>query len=291
MDFLEAYRQFFRLLYHFALVIPKLYVSAIEVGFPFLEKIVQVADFHGCSHVARTHVERILTQRCYEETIAKVWRNQGRDLLYIAIKTRSMWLFREIVCRMIGDPLESGVAILNEFADAGIEELMLEKRNQLLEQINRVDHCLFTMDYSNSRATSKPLHETYATAVFREWVATQLREFGRSEFRGHYHKYRSLKDEKDRTLANRGRHAPSGTWEIYQKFLSDFGNPKVDQKMFTFFFETLLRKAEDIYAPILKDVVKAPPKPSTLPSNEVVHYGGLLCTDITDDDYPWDDLS
>ena len=97
----EAHRQFLKLMFHHPVTIND---SEEKPAVWSLKRLLFIAGtYHSLAvvdSVVKTYVKNLKTSR----ELALLCTRHPRDLLNLAIKLRRKWLFKEVVCRLIGDP-------------------------------------------------------------------------------------------------------------------------------------------------------------------------------------------
>ncbi|MCJ1449778.1 hypothetical protein MMC28_000106 [Mycoblastus sanguinarius] len=225
-------------------------------------------------------VENLFARR-FQAEIAGPCRDRYKELLYISTKIRSRWLFKEIACRMIGDPSQDDTSILSDFYDLEVQELILEKRENLSRRMKNTDHELLRL--KPPKKTSRVQRATtiaYATAAFRDDINKHLDTYHKCGLRKYYQKYRTMKDHILRVPNHFEYSNPR-----FERFQRDFSSPDVSQSDFEAAYRCLQLRASKLVDPLLKSAVEEPVKKF----KKNWYDRGLLSMSITENEIPWKD--
>lgn len=77
--------------------------------------------------------------RYHSSNIERFSNTSYEELLNIAIKIRSHWLLKEIMCRIIADPQWEDPDLKRDFSDSDAGELLLCKRAELRDMLKTID--------------------------------------------------------------------------------------------------------------------------------------------------------
>lgn len=244
-----------------------------------VRRLLFVADtYHSLAvvlSVVETYVKNLKTSR----ELALLCAKHPRDLLDLAIKLRRKWLFKEVVCRLIGDPTRDDEEIGRIFKGYESRDLILEKREELRALMKKVDEELLTMTPSPPFFTrSNNWAKILGVARFRDLMINRMSTWRQEKsWREYPSKYREI------LKMYRSKTRPS-TREI--SFFNDIEHHhSLLDKLVTnvnSVHETCLLKATRIIEPLWETFVKTDVREE--PENLNRRF---TCISVGDDDLPW----
>ena len=276
----EAHRRYLELMHHIPLVIDSRDFHYVVKS---IHTLVCVADAYDSLSVISTPIESflILHHRLdIGEPFERFSDVNYKELLIIAMKIRSRWLLKEIVCRLIADPLWEDDDIERDFSSSGAGELLLDKRAELRNMLKDIDQRVMLIQQPRKTRT---MHDdrtlAFATAAFRNEISRLFNSHRKGDWVSYARKYRLL---KERLLQNIGSGWPN-SW--IDRLYSKFGRPAaLSREEFVTVIRSLQTRTAEIIEPLFDCVVQ---RPSVKPSRRNASCEGFLCINVTDDDIPW----
>jgi len=287
---ISAHRTLFRLMFHVPLDVPS---DDFQTAINLVFDLVMIGDAYDCLDLLTCHIENHFA-RCYETNIAELSQNNYQNLLYIATKIHSKWLFRQIVCRIIPDPRDQ-IPIskyFSEFDMDAVSSLVTDKRDELSASMENIDRRLMMLTppkgtvFVRDRPTKNCVIAAFRNSLYEHLHSYDPKVSPRNAtMRSSYKKYKTLKDSLltcSRCFTYKGRRTNWSETPHYDKFKYQFGHPNVKSSEFERAFHLLQNRAMDIINPLLKDVVNPP-----LRKFKDRYDRSLLCIDITESELPW----
>lgn len=273
---IEAHRQYLNLVHHTPLAIES---SKFKYVVDSIHHLVCVADAYDSLSVVSMPVENFLI-RHHRSDIKRLCNVDCKKLLNIVMKIRSGWLLKEIVCRIIGDPLWGDQDIERKFGNSDAAELLRSKRAELRDMLSHIDQrVLLLPQLPQAKKTVRVRDQrtiSLATAAFRNEINHVFNSHRKDDWASYARKYRLL---KQRTLSDIGWQYPRQRW--FDRLYSKFGAPsKISREGFAIVFQSLQKRTAEIIQPLFDCVVKPP-------SVKEASCRGFLCINVTDDDLPW----
>lgn len=170
--------------------------------------LVRVADAYDTLKLLTIPIENVFA-RYYKGDITTMYKDHYQELVFVATKINTKWLFREVVCRIIPDPSERREEFegFSEFVDREISSLVTQKRNQLISLMYEVDHKLMMLrpPKRNVNVRSRTTINA-ATAAFRSMIYKHFQTHS-PDFSYFNYELRSLQEIPDFTGFGEGRPA------------------------------------------------------------------------------------
>ena len=260
--------------------------SNFENAVKSIHTLVRIADAYDSLTVVSMPVDNFLI-RNYGLNIERLSNSMCKELLEIAMKICSRWLFKEIGCRIIADPRWDDHDIECNLYSSGASDLLLNKRAELRDLLKDIDQRVVLIQQPKS-TKRMPDERTiaFATAAFRNEISKLFNSYRKGDWISYARKFRLL---KERLLWN----IDSKRQPLYQynsdtridRLYDKFGKPaKLDKGEFEIVFHSLQNRTAEIIEPLFNCVVK---QPSAKLTKRDASYQGFLCIDLTDDDMPW----
>lgn len=273
---IEAHRQYLKLIHHIPLVIDS---SDFQYVVHSIHALVCVADAYDSLSVISTPVESLLILH-HRSDIERFSDINYKELLIIAMKIRSRWLLKEIVCRLIADPLWEDDDIERDFSSSGAGELLLNKRAELRNMLKDIDQRVILIQQpKQSRKMPDDRTIAFATAAFRNEISRLFNSHRKGNWVSYARKFRLL---KERLLQNIGS-GWRNSW--FDRLYDKFGKPaNLHREDFETVIRSLQTRTAEIIKPLFDCVVE---QPSVKLSRRNASYQGFLCINVNDDDMPW----
>ena len=280
-----AHRQFFRVLFHQPLSDSNLLSGSLLDS---LRHLVSVADAYQSLHVVAVPIDHHMVVHVLPD-IAQFYFKKPQELLYLAIRLKCKWLFREVVCRLIGDPTKDAEKIMQMFSIYGTASLIVQKRGLLLHSMNDVIVQILSLTTSDLPEVYKRYSHRVlfiGMAQFKEDMVEHLS--GWKESAWSYYALRFHPIDSDR------KHLPCPKW--YRTTLRSLGlaeSQDVEQisKDLDVVYTSLSERAMEKIAPLFVSVVSKPVRKGdnqpTAGDTSNPETEGFTYIDITDSDLPW----
>lgn len=186
-----AHEQLFRLLYHAPSTIS---TQAFTIARRPIEDLYAIADMYGCTALVATHMGKHL--QCFKNDIdlLRSCIDDIPSILDFSMKTRSAWIFRKAMVRLIGCPQKLDPATREACDKLGLKDLIEAKEAEFRLLLQHTEHQLFTtFGYGPlNEAENRPV-AGLVRDFFREWFASKIRKGQGSGMRPGYAKvYRRL---------------------------------------------------------------------------------------------------
>lgn len=279
MGIVDAHCQLIGLMHHKAFDLPS---DDLDETVETIYDINRVADAYGSLSILTITVEYAF--RCLEADIITSCFKHYAKLIYIATKTRSFWLLREIVCRLVGDPWWPESRISQELEHSDSLELVLKKRQELEIMMRTMDMEIFLLVPPKKLRGEDANSLTLGTAAFRDTITRHFLLYKPRSWESYAQKYRTLQillleDQKFRYSGSR----------ISKRLIkreNDFARP-ANEVSLSGAVCSLARRAEIIIEPLFKSVVKE----SETIDKKYKTRQGFYCVDLDEDEVPWKDRS
>ncbi|KAF6220184.1 hypothetical protein HO133_003315 [Letharia lupina] len=276
----EAHRQYLKLIHHIPLAIDP---SNFEYVVKSIYTLVRVADAYDSLSVVSMPVENYLI-RYHSSDIERFSNANYKELLNIAMKIHSRWLLKEIVSRIIADPLWEDHDIERNFSSFEAGELLLSKRAELRDMLKDIHQRVVLIE--QPRKTGRMPDErtiTFATAAFRDEISRLFRSHRNGGSVSYARKFRLLKERLLRNIGSEIQYPSHPYW--FDRLYDKFGEPaNISREDFGTVFQSLQHRTAEIIEPFFGCVVK---QPSAKLSKRNASYQGFLCINVTDDELPW----
>lgn len=277
---IEAHRQYLKLIHHIPLAIDP---SNFEYVVKSIYTLVRVADAYDSLSVVSMPVENFLI-RYHSSDIERYSNANYKELLNIAMKIHSRWLLKEIVSRIIADPLWEDHDIERNFSSFEAGELLLSKRAELRDMLKDIHQRVVLIE--QPRKTGRMPDErtiTFATAAFRDEISRLFRSHRNGGWVSYARKFRLLKERLLRNIGSEIQYPSHPYW--FGRLYDKFGEPaNISREDFGTVFQSLQHRTAEIIEPFFGCVVK---QPSAKLSKRNASYQGFLCINVTDDELPW----
>ena len=243
--------------------------------------VLRLADIYGSHAIFEIPVETAFGR--LKSRLDRSCSKHYFDIIYIATLARSAWLFKYIICRLVGDPTCTDNRIKREFDTLGVVPLILKKRSKLRETMLRIDHTIMFVEVpvSDYRTGWDEHTVALATAAYKHHLLENLKEYYHGGWKLSSEKYRVLKEQYG-WWNNREHHD-------YDRLLNMFGPINVDESDFKAVIDSLRRKVAHHVSPLLVDHADIGELISN-PWPAKRKNCGLTCVKITDNDLPWKDV-
>jgi len=279
---IETYRQVFRLMFHEPLDLSALdFPTAVHT----LHRLLQLAGAYDSLALLRMPIALVL--RPLQSHLAQACSDHYFELLPLALAAQSTWLFREVVCRLVGDQNYTDKNIKERLVDSypNIVSLVLKKRNKLREMMDGVENSILTLrSPNNSCYSAGKLPIAMGTAGFRHEISRHFRSRRSDTWRIYAIKFRALQDSQILPIPRNSYYSErSDLW--FNRVHAKFGEP---YDVSRYDFEKVLRSLQSrtvaLIAPLFKCVVQEPTPKTT---QKEIHQQGFLCLDISEHEMPW----
>ena len=94
------------------------------------QRIESVADTYQSFHIVAVPIKNYMLVNVLPD-IAQLVKKEPEDFNCIAISLKSVWLYKEVICRLISDPTKNDDKIMDMFASSGVAPLIIKKRGLL----------------------------------------------------------------------------------------------------------------------------------------------------------------
>lgn len=263
---IDAHMHLLRLIYHKPLALPK--ASFMDVKGP-LESIMTLADMYGCSTLATTHVENYLSNFKHSTDVFTECYKDMAGMLAFSVKVRSAWLFRETMMYAIND-----TRLPHQISENPEIYILIEaKRDELMSKIASVNQqIMIHVGYPKGEDTMAYI---LARAYFRDWFTHKLRKQGVGLSTGYAKVYRRIHRRKVPSVKK------------FQIFIEKTGQPEsVSLPAFCgAVLECFTQAAHYVYRLVICSTVRY----SVLAQGSVAVIAPFTCTEIHDDELPWED--
>ncbi len=240
--------------------------------------VLRLADIYGSLAIFEIPVETAFGR--LKSRLDRLCGKYYFNIIYIATLARSAWLFKYVICRLVGDPTWTDDRIRKAFDTLGVVTLVLKKRSKLRETMLRLDHTIMFVKVPESDPLFGPDRHTaaLATAAYKHHLLEHLKEYYRGGWKLSSEKYRVLQDQK-------------WSWPTSREneLLEMFGPINVDKSDFNAVIDILRSTVANHVTPLLVDHVD---QDSSLLCRGSLRRKdqGLTCVKITNDDLPWKDI-
>lgn len=269
----DAHRQLFRLLYHLPSTISTQEIQKAQTP---IEKLYTIADMYGCTVLVAAHMRNFveLFRHTFHRYHALV--DNLPSLLSFSMRTRSPWMFREVMRNLIGCPERLNPATREACYRLGLKPLLLAKEADFRLLLQSVEHLLFiNFGYGATSQLRDPSAAAWVRESFRCWFVEEIRKgLGSGLGPGYAKVYRHLQFVKIPGPILTAINARS------LSKVQNLGDPDFLRAM-----EEAFREAAPIIAPLMRtgDSVSWPSK-----ANDPM-AAPLTCITITYDELPWKD--
>lgn len=273
---IEAHRLYLKMMHHVPLVIDP---SSFQCVVKSIYTLVCVADAYDSLSVISMPVESFLILH-HRSDIDRFYDVNYKEPLIIAMKIRSRWLLKEIVCRLIADPQWNDYDIERNFSSCGAGELLLNKRAELRDMLKDIDQRIVLIQQPKRTARmSDGRTNAFATAAFRNEISRLFNSHRKDDWVSYARKFRLLKERLLQNIDSGWRNS----W--FDRLYHKFGEPaNLGREDFETVIRSLQKRTAEIIEPLFDCVVE---QPNVKLSKRNASYQGFLCINMTDDDIPW----
>ncbi|KAI9869933.1 MAG: hypothetical protein M1830_004906, partial [Pleopsidium flavum] len=223
-----AHEQLFRLIYHSPSTIS---TDNFAVARKPIEDLYAIADMYGCAAMVAIHMEKHI--QCFKSDVHLLRSFEGEtpSVLDFAIKTRTGWIFREAIVRLIGCRQRLDPATRKACEVLGLKPLIEAKEAEFKYLLQRTEHQLLTsFGYGLRSFPDIGPASVLVRDFFREWFISRIRNGQGSRLMpGYAEVYRRLELAEIPSLRER------------DMFLSRYG--QLEYHVSPYVFEQALREA------------------------------------------------
>ena len=250
---IEAHHQYLKLMHHIPLAIDP---SDFEYVVKSIHSLVCVGDAYDSLSIMSTPVENFLI-RYHSSNIETLSNTNYKKLLAIAMKIRSRWLLREIVCRIIGDPLWEDHDLERNFSDSNAGDLLLSKRAKMQDMLKAIERgILLIQQPKKTRGIPDECVTRFATAAFRDEISRLFNSHRKGDWVSYARKFRLLKEY---VLRNIGTNWKNQYPYWFDRLYDKFGRPgNIDRGAFSTVVQLLQGRTAEVIKPLFECVVQQP---------------------------------
>lgn len=287
MNIISNYRTFFQIMFHEFSELSNEVAESVKT----LTSLLAIADAYGSLAILKMPIELVL--RPLQSDLVQACGDHYFELIPLAIAAQSTWLFKEVICRLVGDPKYTDDDIEANLIDThqDVLALVLGKRNKLREMMDGIEQSILMLRSPNNTlplaarsAGAKPI--TTAAAGFRHEVSRHFRARRNDDWHNYAAKFRSLKESQILRISiqhwsDYSRRSDLWSNRLYNKFGEPFG---VDRDAFEQKLQSLQSRASALIEPLFKSYVA---ESTEKMSKRARSRRGFLCMDVTEEELPW----
>lgn len=270
-----AYRCYFGVMFYEPL--DEFIDSSPDKALHFLHEVAKIADYYDGPLAITCHVENFLNRKAiaYRNPLVQL----APVLLQISLKLKSGPLFKDAICRLVGDETREDKKIEIEL-DPRMASLVLRKRDGLRQMMREIDVKLvgFNTGYDDEFDDYEGYLEDrgFVTACFRQFIAKRIFDQNANEWPLYAYKYRKLVADVSRMKLEKrffGRHFPYSHSE------------KAAHLLYGKYYREAIESLWPLFTSSLSHRVRYTPNPLIDGSTSLID--GFTCVEVLDKDLPW----